>query len=57
MKTVIIILLAIASAEFALALADGIIQKGPKGGCYTIVKSKKSGKEYKKYQPCKVVTK
>lgn len=30
-------------------------QKGPRGGCYIVVKSKRSGKEYKKYQPCKGV--
>lgn len=30
--------------------------KGPRGGCYTTVTSK-TGKTYKKYAPCKVVTK
>lgn len=56
MRTIIIVLLAIASTEFALALADAIIQKGPRGGCYTTVTSK-TGKTYKKYAPCKVVAK
>lgn len=48
MKTLILMLAAIvASAQ----TPKGKVEHGPRGGCYVVVTSK-SGKQYKRYQPC-----
>lgn len=52
-----VILLALIAIVALIAADTPTQQKGPRGGCYVVVKSKKDGHEYKRYEKCKAEAK